>query len=241
MAAVSGGGWVRASIVAAVALACCAAPSGAFGSTPATVEGCVSDGAQIPGASAYYSAVPAGASYSFGAPTGCYSGVLPAGEYKIQFFAPHHESQYYSDVHKSTEATAVVLKEGETYKYSASLVHLPEVTGKVFDAVTHTPLVSWKVQFSSPKLLEEGVSGFDTYSESDGTYLIDFENGLVPSESFGPGAYTACAIQEGTFENYMPACYPTPVNVTYATITPNIDFSVMEAGRVSGSHPGIPW
>jgi len=244
MAAGRGGRWVGASIMAAVALACCAAPSFAVGT--ATVEGCISDGAQIPGSSATYQPVDAkghevGVPYNLEAKSGCYSGSVAAGEYHIHFFGDDHDAQYYSNVAKSSEATPVVLSEGQTYKYSATLVRVPEVTGKVLDAITGKPLAGWLVQFSSPGLLKEKITGYDAYTEPDGTYVQDFTNSELPGE-FGPEAYTACASEPVGTDNYMPNCYngagspasATPINVSHATLTPNINFSVMEAGRVVG-------
>ncbi|MBS1888752.1 MAG: hypothetical protein JSU06_16335 [Actinobacteria bacterium] len=219
-------------------------PATAAAVTQANVSGCVnSGGTQIPGSSVGYTGVNGsgeeiGPFYSFPAANGCYSGQVNAGHYLISFSAPHYVYQWYSNVTKKAEASPVTLSEGQSYSYSASMVHLPSVTGKVVDATTGKPLEGWLVQFTGPNLEGSGITGFDTYTNSEGVYEIDFET----SGALGPGTWYACTGNTVNNNLYMPDCYggaktaaaSTPIGVTAGNVTTNVNFSVPEAGYVTG-------
>jgi hypothetical protein len=235
---------VRATIVTLVALACVAAPSTALGF--ASVRGCVNTTGQsaISGATVFYSPVngtPGSGASSQTDTTGCTQYVsVPAGQYDISFSATHYEDQWWSDASSQASATAVTVSDGQQYSYTAALDHKPEVTGKVIDATTGAPVAGWLVQFYSPTLQSNGITGYDTYTASDGSYLIDFDNDS--STGYGPGNYTACVGDVVDSNTYMPDCYDgarsketgTPIHVSASTITSNINFSVSEAGHISG-------
>jgi hypothetical protein len=233
----------RAAIVALVALGCGAAPSAAFAS--ASIRGCVNTVGQsaISGATVYLTGVNGTSTSNSGQTdgTGCTSYMsVPAGQYDVLFHAPHYDDQWWSDAASQASATPVTVSDGQQYSYTAALNHKPEVTGKVIDANTGQPVAGWLVQFYSPTLQSYGITGYDTYTASDGTYLIDFEND--PSTGFGPGDYTACVGDVVDSNTYMPDCYNgassketgTPIHVSAYTITLNINYSVREAGQIYG-------
>lgn len=234
----------RVAIGAVIGLACAAAPSAAFGS--ASVRGCVNTVGQsaISGATVEYEPVngtPAGGAVGQTDGTGCtqYFNVA-AGQYDIAFSASHYDDQWYGGATRQANAASVTVSDGQQYSYTAALLHKPQVTGRVIDANTGQPLSGWVVSFYSPTLESNGVSSFNTYTAPDGTYSIDFEND--PSTGYGPGDYTACVGNDVDSNQYVPDCYSgasseqtgTAIHVSAETITSNIDYSVSEAGSISG-------
>lgn len=234
----------RVAIVAVIGLACAAAPSPAFGS--ASVRGCVNTVGQsaISGATVEYEPVngtPGGGAVGQTDGTGCtqYFNVA-AGQYDIAFSASHYDDQWYGGATRQANAASVTVSDGQQYSYTAALLHKPQVTGRVIDANTGQPLSGWVVSFYSPTLESNGVSSFNTYTAPDGTYSIDFEND--PSTGYGPGDYTACVGNDVDSNQYVPDCYSgasseqtgTAIHVSAETITSNIDYSVSEAGSISG-------
>jgi hypothetical protein len=236
----------RVMIVILVGLGCVAAPSAAFGS--ASVRGCVNTIGQsaISGASVALTPVngtPGGGNSGQTDGTGCTAYMtVPAGQYDISYHATHYEDQWYSHASSQASASPVTVSDGQQYSYTAALDHKPEVTGAVVDVNTGEPLAGWKVEFYSPTLQANGVSGYGTYTASDGTYVVDFDND--PSTGFGPGDYTACVGDVSNDGNmWMPTCSggaptketATPIHVSASTITSNVDFSVSRAGAISGT------
>ncbi len=173
--------------------------------------------------------------------TGVYTiGGLPAGTYHVEFtdWNGNYVSEYYDDASSLSAASDVVVGTTTTVpNIDASLAPASRITGKVTRADGNTPLQWMRVEVKRWNGIwwetYYNASGGDTGADGiytlgglpAGTYRVEFSD--------WNGDYATEWYNDTPFEGRA-----TSVNVPVAATVPNINASIAEAGRISGTVTG---